>query len=480
MSNLRQSVSAEAKNDGREKRRIATASVAASSALAVLKFAVGALTGSLGLVAEAAHSLLDLVSTLITLLVVRIAAIPPDRDHPYGHEKAENLGALAGMALLALTAGFILYHALIRIFVHPSAPDVTIWSFAVLITSIAVDFSRARALRKAAQEHHSDALASDAEHFGNDMFAAIAVLVGLTVIALSSIVRIPEWLTTRADAFAAMIVALIALRSVWNLSANAVRALMDNIPVDLTDRLKERVESVDGVVKGSAELRTRFVGNRPYVEIKLATPRGGSLESAHRLSEVVEKTIRAELANAQATVHVEPTAIPDESPAAGIRAIADRLGLRVHNLNIYSLAQNLRVELDLELPDSLSLLEAHRHSEALERVIAEELSERVEITIHLEPRSDQPRPAVRQSKMTESVRNVVLGLPQATDVRIHDVLLTDEGLVVTLKRAFPGHTSLRETHEEMSELERTLKSLIPELARVHIDPEISDADKSQL
>jgi divalent metal cation (Fe/Co/Zn/Cd) transporter len=80
---------------------------------------------------------------------------------------------------------------------------------------------------------------------------------------------------------------------------------------------------------------------------------------------------------------------------------------------------------------------------------------------------------VRQSKMTESVRKIVLGLPQAADVRIHDVLLTDEGIVLTLKRAFPGHTSLRETHEEMSQLERTLKSLIPELARVHIDPEIS-------
>jgi cation diffusion facilitator family transporter len=476
MSNRSQSGSAEVKNDGREKRRIATASVAASSGLAMLKFAVGALTGSLGLVAEAAHSLLDLVSTLITLLVVRIAAIPPDRDHPYGHEKAENLGALAGMALLAITAGFILYHAVIRIFVHPSAPDVTIWSFAVLITSIAVDFSRARALRKAAQEHHSDALASDAEHFGNDMLAAIAVLAGLAIIALSSIVRIPEWLTTRADAFAAIIVALIALRSVWNLSANAVRALMDNIPVDLTDRLKECVENVDGVVKGSTQLRTRFVGNRPYVEIKLGTPRGGSLESAHRLSEVVEQTVRTELANAQATVHVEPTATPDERPAAGIRAIADRLGLRVHNLNIYLVASNLRVELDLELADSLSLLEAHQRSEEFEKAVRRELSERVQITVHLEPRSDQPRPAVRQSRVTDRLRDALLGMPHAGDVCVHDVLITDEGLVVTLRKAFPGDTSLRETHEVMSELERTLKDLDPEVARVHIDPEISDAD----
>ncbi|HZC35975.1 MAG TPA: cation transporter dimerization domain-containing protein, partial [Chthoniobacterales bacterium] len=233
-------------------------------------------------------------------------------------------------------------------------------------------------------------------------------------------------------------------------------------------------ESLDGVVKGSAQLRTRFVGERPYVEIKLGTPRGGSLESAHHLSEIVEKTVRNELANAEATVHVEPTAIPDESPAASIRAIADRLGLRIHNLNIYLVAANLRVELDLELPDSLSLLEAHRCSEELEKAVERELSERVQITVHLEPRSDRPRPAVRQSKMTERVRDALQSVPQAADVRVHDVLITDEGLVVTLKKAFSGDTSLRETHEVMNELERTLKALDPEVARVHIDPEISE------
>jgi divalent metal cation (Fe/Co/Zn/Cd) transporter len=148
----------------------------------------------------------------------------------------------------------------------------------------------------------------------------------------------------------------------------------------------------------------------------------------------------------------------------------------VHNLNIYLVARILRVEVDLELPDSLSLLQAHQHSEALERAVTGELSERVQITIHLEPRNDQPRPAVRQSKITQSVRDVVLSLAQAADVRVHDVLITEEGLVITLQRTFLGDRSLRETHEEMSELERSLKPLIPDLARVHIDPEISSPD----
>ena len=97
------------------KSAIAAGSVLASGSLALLKFVVGLLTGSLGLLAEAAHSLLDLVSTLITLLVVRVAAVPPDQNHPYGHERAENLGALAGMTLLAATAIVIAYHAIVQV-----------------------------------------------------------------------------------------------------------------------------------------------------------------------------------------------------------------------------------------------------------------------------------------------------------------------------------------------------------------------------
>ena len=248
------------------------------------------------------------------------------------------------------------------------------------------------------------------------MLGVMAVLAGLGVVGICRAVPVPGWLTVRADAFAAVIVVCIALRSVWSISFKAIRALMDNIPPDLTDRLRERVESVDGVVKGSAELRTRVVGNRPYVEIKLATPRGGSLESAHHLSEAVEKTAQAELAYAPATVHVVPMVISNESTAASNRATADEPGLRVHNLNIYLVARSLCVELDLELPDRLSLLEAQRHSESFEKAVKRELSERVQITVHLEPRSDPPRPAARQFKRTQTVREILAGMPQVADV----------------------------------------------------------------
>ncbi len=265
------------KNPGtKSKEAVTTASIVASGGLAALKLLVGLLSGSLGLLAEAAHSLLDLISTLITFLVVRIAAVPPDSNHPYGHERAEQLGALAGMALLAGTGALILYHAFDTIFFHPAAPVVSVWAFAVLIISVIVDFLRARTLRTAAADYASSALASDAEHFANDMLGALSVLLGLAVIALAEPLHLPDWLVGRADAIAALLVAAIALRSVWNLGSQAVRSLMDDVPAGLTDRLKKRVESVDGVVAGTVVIRTRFVGNRPFVEVKLGTARGTS------------------------------------------------------------------------------------------------------------------------------------------------------------------------------------------------------------
>jgi cation diffusion facilitator family transporter len=458
------------------KSAIVIVSVLASGGLALLKFLVGLLTGSLGLLAEAAHSLLDFVSTLITLVVVRVAAVPPDQNHPYGHERAENLGALAGMTLLAATALFIAYHAVVKIVAAPEPPEVTPWSFGVLLASLIVDFLRARSLRKFARLHASHALASDAEHFANDMIGALAVMAGLAVVALAKVLPIPEWLAGRADAIAGLAVAAIALRSVWRLGSEAVRALMDDVSPSLTGRLKARVEGVEGVVKGSARVRAHFVGSRPYVEVALGTPRGGSLESAHEVSEGVERAIAAELAGANATVHVEPVAAAGEGPAVVVRAAADRLGLRVHNLHVYALSTGLEVELDLELNEEFSLAEAHSHSETLEAAVARELSGRLQLSVHLEPRDDRPRPAVRESSSRARVEAALREL-NASHLAVRDVLIIDDGWVVTLRQGFPAPSGLKKVHEAMAELEHALRALVPEVVRVHVDPEVfSSAD----
>jgi cation diffusion facilitator family transporter len=454
------------------KSETTTGSVVASAVLTVLKLVVGVLTGSLGLIAEAAHSFLDLCSTLITFWVVRVADKPPDNNHPYGHDKAEHLGALAGMSLLATTACFILYHAFERIFIKPEAPVVSVWSFAVLLVTLIVDYLRSRTLKQAAVAHESQALASDAEHFSNDMLGSIAVMFGLGVVALSHVIALPAWLVNRVDAFAAVMVALIALYSVFTLSARAVRALMDDVPVDLLTRLRVLVEEVPGVVPGTVVLRSRYVGKRPYVEVKLGMSRATSLEEAHQLSDRVEAAIAAEMGSVEATVHVEPVVAPNESHAATVRAIALKLGFSIHNLSIYQLNHELCVELDLEVSNLLTVAEAHLRSDILEKALIQELPSGSTVHVHLEPRSDDLISAVKHAASWKRIHEALQSLPEYGVVVIRDVLLTDHGIVVNLDRKFSGTTTLSEAHDHMAALERELRSKISDLARVHINPEV--------
>ncbi|NLR62249.1 cation-efflux pump [Chitinophaga polysaccharea] len=459
-------------NPVQSKSKITTISIIASGGLAALKFVVGVLTGSLGLIAEGVHSLLDLLSTLVTFVAVRVAAKPPDANHPYGHERAESLGALAGMTLLGATAIIIGYHAIVKIIWEPGAPKVTIWSFSIIIISIVVDFMRVQTLKRAARHYQSQALASDAEHFSNDMLGSASVLLGLLFIYMAKFLPLPVWLVERADAFAALGVVAIAFKSVWHIGAEAIKSLMDDVPEDLLPRLQEAVEKIPGVVPGAVTIKTRFVGNKAYVEATVGTLRSLTFEKAHELTETIEQAIREELDGAaEIIVHAEPIHTTDEPYSITVRSVAARLDLRIHNLNLYLVANEMRIELDLEVPDNLTLQEAHTKSELLETALRQEFALPVKVAVHIEPRNETPRSSIRHIPSMEKVRLALADLTEYQHVDIDEVLLTDEGLVVTLIMTLPGDTSLANTHTIMYDLERALKLQVPDIIRVHIDPE---------
>lgn len=456
------------------KQSVALVSVGSSAILAIMKLVVGIVSGSLGILADAFDSLLDLIATSITLLVVRFADLPPDENHPYGHARAENLGALAGTVLLVTTAGWVLWQALQRIFVSPAVPDVTIWSFLVITVSLVVNIVRVGMLKRAATAFKSPTLAANVANFTNDILSSLIVLVSLLLITLSQWLPLPLWLVQRADAIAAAIVALMLLYVSWGLGTQAIRALMDDVPRDLSRRLTYRIADLPDVVPDSARVRLRFVGEQPYVEVTVGTPRGRSLEEAHQLTECVEQVVRNELQTADVLVHVEPARPPAEPYTTAVYATAQRLGLMVHNLDLYQLADGIRVEMDLELPDSLTLGEAHTYSEQLEAAIAAELPCQTVVEVHLEPRRDEVQPAVRYGPLTEQVRCAVSTLPDAESIAQVETLLTESGLFVTLRCLFPGETPLTEVHTRMNQIEHDLRRALPEIVRVQIDPEPSE------
>ena len=165
------------------KQRVALTSILASGGLTIAKGVVGFATGSLAVLSEAAHSLIDLAATIMTYFAVRVSGKPADEEHHYGHGKVESVTALAETALLFLLSGIVIWEAGHRLFggAH-HAVEATIWAFAVIAISIVVDYFRARLLYRVAAETSSEALEADALHFGSDMWSSIAVLIGLVAV----------------------------------------------------------------------------------------------------------------------------------------------------------------------------------------------------------------------------------------------------------------------------------------------------------
>ncbi len=192
-----------------EKNRVALTSVVAALFLTGFKVVTGLMTGSMGILAEAAHSALDLIAAVITLFAVRFSGRPADLEHTYGHGKIENLSALFETFLLFLTCVWIIYESVKRLLFVDVHVQVSIWAFVVVILSVIIDFGRSRALARTAKKYNSQALEADALHFSTDIWSSLVVLMGLILVLIAKRTGI-AWLV-KADAAAALIVAGIVI-----------------------------------------------------------------------------------------------------------------------------------------------------------------------------------------------------------------------------------------------------------------------------
>jgi len=302
----------EPKNAQGEKRAAALNSVAAAALLTGLKIVVGLVSGSLGILAEAAHSALDLVAAIVTWVAVRAAGKPPDQDHLYGHGKVENLSALVETVLLLATCGWIISQSIQRLISGNVAVDASFWAFAVMAISIAVDVSRSRMLARVAAKHRSQALEADALHFSTDVWSSAVVILCLAGVKLA------EWypglrLLHQADAVAALFVAGIVVIVSVRLGLRTIQALLDASPVGAAERIKARVEAVEKVLDCHA-VRVRHSGPHYFVDLHITLDGGQSLLAAHALTEEVERAVNEILPGADVTVHPEPSQPTPKAP----------------------------------------------------------------------------------------------------------------------------------------------------------------------
>lgn len=291
-------------SEDREKRSVALASLLAAVGLTTFKIIVGTATGSLGILAEAAHSGLDLVAAGMTLIAVRISSRPPDRTHLYGHGKLENISALFETMLLLLTCAWVAREAVERLTGQRVVVHVTIWSFIVMLTSIAVDVSRSRVLSRAARKYRSQALEADALHFETDVWTSAVVVFGLIAVKIADWAPAPGWLR-HGDAVAALGVSVLVVWVSMQLGRRSIDALMDHAPRGMEDRIAAVVATVPGVLD-CHNLRIRYSGPRLFIDLHVLVDGEQSLKQAHQLTETVEAAIQEIVPGADITVHPEP------------------------------------------------------------------------------------------------------------------------------------------------------------------------------
>jgi cation diffusion facilitator family transporter len=292
----------------KDKRSAALSSVIAAIGLTTFKLIVGLLTNSLGILAEAAHSGLDMVAAAMTYLAVRVSDKPADQEHPFGHGKIENISALFETLLLLATSGWIIYEAIQRLFFVNVKVEASIWSFLVMGTSIVVDYTRSRILYKAARKYKSQALEADALHFSTDIWSSSVVIVGLVGLTLARYIPGLEWMQ-KADAIAALIVAIIVIYISAELGWRTISALLDTAPMGLATEVEKVAASVDGVIDAHA-IRIRPSGAHTFIDMHITMNGNSTLNDAHAATEIIEKEIHAIISPADITVHVEPSEVP--------------------------------------------------------------------------------------------------------------------------------------------------------------------------
>jgi cation diffusion facilitator family transporter len=290
-----------------EKHSAALSSVVAAVFLTSFKIVVGLMTGSLGILSEAAHSGLDLVAALITFLAVRIGGKPADEHHTYAHGKVENFSALAETLLLLGTSGWIIYEAIQRLTGKEVEIEISIWAFLVMGLSIVIDYTRSRMLYRAARKHNSQALEADALHFSTDIWSSAVVIVGLIAVWLSE--RVPALaFLSHADAVSALIVALIVIFVSLQLGRRTVDALLDTAPAGLPPRIEATVETMPGVLD-CHRVRVRTSGPHTFIDAHAVLDGQLTLDEAHAVVQQIEAAVRQLVPGADVVIHVDPASV---------------------------------------------------------------------------------------------------------------------------------------------------------------------------
>lgn len=445
-------------------RRTTLVSIAAASLLVALKLGVGLATGSLGLISTGIESSGDVAAAVLTFFAVRLGGRPADPEHPYGHRRAENLGAL-GEAGILLAGGLVVGVAAVGHLARDSGPPSIHWfQFVVIAVALVVDLGRTLVSLRAARQFSSAALRSNAFHFAGDMTASVAVLVGLLLVNAG---------LAQGDSVAALLVAVIVCAAAVRLIGENANVLMDRTPVEARQAAERAIDALGADIELS-RLRLRESAGRYFADVVVTVPPGQAVVEGHQSANLIEAAVESALPGSDVVVHVEPRRrgldLRDRILAS---ALAEPLVREAHDITIFEQPGGVNVSLHLKFPAELELREAAQIADRVERAICER-PEVAAVQTHLEPLE---HPLAERAADVSADMHATREIERLVRERTGDgpeeikLLSTDAGRVVFLTLEVDPRESLTAAHRLASELEEELRQRVPDIADVVIRTE---------
>jgi cation diffusion facilitator family transporter len=450
-----------------EKKSIALSSVLAGLGLTGMKLVVGLSTNSLGILSEAAHSGLDLLAALITLVAVSVSDKPADEDHQYGHGKMENLSALFETILLVVTCGWIIWEGVERLMLGVAHVEATVWSYCVIGVSIVIDISRSRALSRVAKKYNSQALEADALHFSSDIWSSLTVLAGLIFVSFGY---------KSFDAVAALLVAVMVLVVSYRLGRRTIDALMDRVPAGLARKIEEKIKAAEGVQEVRS-LRVRMSGSKAFIDATIGLRRTMPFARAHQVIDEIERAIQEIYPQADVTVHPEPMQTEDETILDRIRMIVTEKGLPPpHNLEVHRSGEKYFIDFDVEYKKGNTFVEAHTLASEIEDQIRREIASVEKVTIHMEEYLADPGEPMHATEDERALCAAIekIALADQRILACTDISVLRHGFDyhITLTCKMDSTRTLEEVHQIIAETETKLYQVFPRVRRftLHAEP----------
>lgn len=435
----------------RGQTQTALVSIGAAVVLVALKLGTGIATGSLALVSAGIESSGDVIAAILTLLAIRLGGQPPDREHPYGHRRAENLAALGEAAILSGGGAFVVIEAIGQLGEGGGGFDPQWYVFAVIGIALAIDISRVTVSLRSAKQYKSAALRSNAFHFAGDMAGSLAVLCGITAVALGF---------DQGDAIASLVVAGIIFSAAARLIYENSRVLMDTAPLEAQAIAEAAVRSLDDVEL--RQLRLRESGGLYFADATIGAAPDQALVASHKVADRVEAAVRRALPDADVVVHVEPLREGLDLRARALAiALAEPAVHEAHDIAIYRQNGRCGVSMHLKLDATTPLAAAHEVAERIEAALRAE-SEVDDVQTHLEPLEE---PLVVEADDGDPAAARIAALVEertGNPPRRLRLLAAEFGLVVFVDVVASPDATLEAAHDMARRLEQEIRRSRPE------------------